>query len=313
MLEQLEHLYQSQLLSFELAQKNYAYLEQVIYRTIRFPGYELRLQYNPARILSTNAKIDTVTLQHRPCFLCPAHMPEAQKGLSYGERYHIFINPYPIFAKHFTVPSREHVPQQIAGRFPDLLNLAFDLPGYTLFYNGPQCGASAPDHFHFQIAPRGIMPVETDVENPNLKQELRHEDYYSIATINNYLRKIIILKASDHQLLIRLFGELNRILEQHIPAQPEPMYNLLAWFDNCQWTVCIFPRKQLRPRQFFAEGHEKVLFSPGSVDMAGLIISPRKEDFEKYSASLLTDLFSQVTVSEEAWQKITVQIKQISL
>lgn len=309
MTEQLENLYRTQLQTFELAQKNYAALEQAVYRTIQFSGYELRLQYNPARILSTNARIDTATLQHRRCFLCTANMPDAQKGIPYGEHYRIFINPYPIFTRHFTVPSREHTPQQMEGRFPDMLNLAFDLPGYTLFYNGGQCGASAPDHFHFQIAPRGIMPTETDVENPDLKQIIRQEDYYSIFTIENYLRRIIVLKASDHKLLVSLFDGLNRILRRHIPSQPEPMYNLLAWFDNCQWTVCIFPRKLLRPRQFFAEGNEKILFSPGSVDMAGLIISPRREDFEKYSAPLLTDLFSQVTIGEETWQKIATQIK----
>lgn len=313
MSEQLEQLFRSQLQTFELAQKNYAHLEQVVYRTIHFPGYEICLQYNPARILSTNAKIDAATLQRRPCFLCSANMSEVQKGIPYGERYHIFINPYPIFSRHFTVPSREHAPQQIEGRFPDMLNLAFDLPGYTLFYNGPQCGASAPDHFHFQIAPRGIMPSETDVENPDLKQIIQQADYYSIATIDNYLRRIIILKASDHRLLTKLFGELNGILQQHIPSGTEPMYNLLAWFDNCQWTVCVFPRKLLRPRQFFAEGDEKVLFSPGSVDMAGLIVSPRKEDFEKYSDTLLTDLFSQVTIGEDTWQKIAARLKQINL
>ncbi len=313
MSEQLEQLFRSQLQTFELAQRNYAHLEQVVYRTIHFPGYDISLQYNPARILSTNAKIDAATLQRRRCFLCSANMPEAQKGIPYGERYHIFINPYPIFPRHFTVPSGEHAPQQIEGRFPDMLNLAFDLPGYILFYNGPQCGASAPDHFHFQIAPRGIMPSEKDVENPDLTRIIRQADYYSIATIDNYLRRIIILKASDHKLLTKLFGELNGILQQYIPSAPEPMYNLLAWFDNCQWTVCVFPRKLLRPRQFFAEGDEKVLFSPGSVDMAGLIISPRQEDFEKYSDTLLTDLFSQVTIGEDTWQKIAARLKQIDL
>lgn len=313
MQEELKRLYRSQLQSFELARKNYAGLEQAAYRTIRLPGYDLRLQYNPARILSTNAKIDAATLQTRRCFLCAENMPEAQKGFPFGERYRIFINPYPIFAEHFTVPSREHAPQQIEGRFADMLDLAFALPGYTLFYNGPRCGASAPDHFHFQIAPGGIMPTETDAENPALRQVIRQEDYYSISTIGGYLRKILILKASDHRLLVRLFGGLDRILCGYIPSEPEPMYNLLAWFDNCQWTVCIFPRKQLRPRQFFEEGDEKVLFSPGSVDMAGLIISPRKEDFEKYSASLLTDLFSQVTVGEEEWQNIVSRIKHEDL
>lgn len=313
MLQEIEELYRSQIRTFTLAQQNFTNLKNVVYRTVHFPEFSLRLQYNPARILSTNARIDTATLQSRACFLCPENMPEAQKGIPYNERYRIFINPYPIFDRHFTVPSREHAPQEIEGRFADMLDLAFDLPGYTLFYNGPQCGASAPDHFHFQIAPRCVMPVETDIENPKLKQIIRQEDYYTVSALNHYLRKILIVKASDKQLLLKLFDGINSILRNFIPSAPEPMYNLLAWFDNCQWTVCIFPRKLFRPWQFFAEGTEKVLFSPGSVDMAGLIITPRQEDFEKYSAPLLTDLFAQVTVGDNTWQEIIHQIQHQTL
>lgn len=313
MQKELENLYNTQLNSFELAGQNYAQLKSVVYRTIPFPDFDLRLQYNPARILSTNAKIDAATLQNRRCFLCPENLAEGQQGICYNGRYNLFVNPYPIFEKHFTAPSQTHTPQQIAGRFTDMLDLAFDLPGYTLFYNGPQCGASAPDHFHFQIAPRHVMPVEKDVENNALRQILRQEDYCSVATLNRYLRKVIILKASDRTLLLHLFNRTSEILQEYIPSNPEPMHNLLAWFDNCQWTVCIFPRKLLRPWQFFAEGAEKVLFSPGSVDMAGLIIAPRQEDFDKYSASLLTDLFAQVTVDEKEWRQIVLQIQNLNI
>lgn len=310
MRQQLEELYHSQLKTFDLAAQNYAGLKNATYRDIHFPGFDIRLQYNPARILSTNAKIDADTLRKRSCFLCPANMPPEQQGFSYNEEYNIFINPYPIFEKHFTVPTTAHSPQQIGQRLGDMLDLAFELPGYTLFYNGPQCGASAPDHFHFQAAPRHIMPTEADVENSSLRLILRQDGHHSIATLNNYLRKILILKASDKQLLLQLFNETNEILQKQFPSDPEPMYNLLAWFDNCQWSVCIFPRKLLRPWQFFAEGDEKILFSPGCVDMAGLIIAPRREDFEKYSASMLADLFGQVSVDEPAWQKILLQIEQ---
>lgn len=313
MLQKLENLYREQLKSFELAGQNFANLKNVVYRTIHIPDFDLRLQYNPARILSTNAKIDAATLQNRPCFFCPGNQGKGQEGISYNGRYHIFVNPYPIFEKHFTVPSQAHTPQAIAGRFTDMLDLAFDLPGYTLFYNGPQCGASAPDHFHFQIAPRQVMPIEQDAENNALREILRQEDYYSISTLNRYLRKVIIMKASDRALLQHLFDRINDILRKHIPSDPEPMYNLLTWFDNCQWTVCIFPRKLLRPWQFFAEGNEQVMFSPGSVDMAGLIITPRQEDFDKYSDSLLADLFAQVTVDEKEWQQIVSQIQKLSL
>ena len=310
---QLEELYRTQLATFELARENYANLQHVTYRTIPIRNFELHLQYNPARIRSTNAKIDAASLQKRPCFFCPENIPQGQEGISYDGCYNLLVNPYPIFDKHFTVPTIHHTPPRIAGRLRDMLNLAFDLPQYTLFYNGPQCGASAPDHFHFQIAPRQTMPTEKDVENEHLQETLQHKDYYHIGTLKNYLRKILILRSSDQELLLSVFEKINQILQHHIPSDPEPMYNLLAWFDNCQWTLCIFPRKLLRPHQFFAEGEEKVLFSPGSVDMAGLIITPRQEDFDKYSETLLTDLFAQVTVDDEVWQTILSQIKKIEL
>lgn len=307
-----EELYQSQLETFELARTNYSHLKNVKWRTIKFSGFDIRLQYNPVRILSTNARIDATTLKERRCFLCPGNMPEEQKGISWNSEYNIFINPYPIFEKHFTAPTVRHTPQQISGRFEDMLALALDLPGYTVFYNGPQCGASAPDHFHFQLAPHNSMPLETDVENTEIRETLIQSSYYSVATLHNYLRKVLVIKASDLSLLSRLFKQISDILSEYIPSEPEPMYNLLAWFDNCQWSVCIFPRRLLRPWQFFAEGEQKILFSPGSVDMAGLIIAPRHEDFERYSPEVLTDLFDQVSPDNETWNKITNRITQLN-
>lgn len=293
---ELKQLYQQQLRDFPLAKENYAALRQVQYRDISPGEYTLRIQYNPARILSTNAKIDKATLQQRKCFLCAEHRPAEQKGIAYGGRYHICVNPYPIFKEHYTVPDDRHVPQLITrDRFEDLLSLAFDFREYTAFYNGPACGASAPDHFHFQLAPRYSMPLEKDTENARLRQMLLRKEYYSVSTLRSYLREVLIVQASDLQLLSDIFLGLQESIGKLVAYTQEPMMNVICWFDNCQWTVCIFPRKQLRPRQFFAEGEEKTLFSPGCVDMAGLIIAPRKEDFDKYSLPLLTDLFRQVT------------------
>lgn len=302
--EELAILHEEQTRDFALARNNYAALKNVVYRNIRLNGFSLRLQYNPARIISTNAKIDQATLQSRKCFLCPAFMPAGQKGIPYGEHYHIFVNPYPIFERHFTVPANEHVPQLIENRFKDLLDLAYDFTDYTTFYNGPASGASAPDHFHFQMAPRHIMPLEEDIENEQIREIIVQKDYYSMARLNHYLREVIILKASDQQLLCQLFGTVQQLIGQTIPYELEPRLNLLAWFDNCQWTVCIFPRKLLRPWQFFAEGDKQMMFSPGCVDMAGLLITPRKEDFDKYTPDVLADLFSQVTIDNQSMEKI---------
>lgn len=305
----LENLFREQVQSFVLARQNYAALEQVIYRDLPCSGFRITLQYNPARMISTNAKLDSDTLESRKCFLCRSNMPREQKGIPFGERYHIYINPYPIFAKHFTVPADQHAPQRIEGRFEDMLDLSFELKEYTVFYNGADCGASAPDHFHFQVAPRHVMPLEEDADNDRLLETIVKEDFHSIYVLRDYLRKVIIFRASDRWRLSALFNRLMGILRETVPCETEPMVNLLCWFDNCQWTVCIFPRRLRRPWQFFAEGEEKILFSPGCVDMAGLIIAPRREDFNRYSGELLTDLFSQVSIDDAAWATLLRQIK----
>lgn len=306
--EELNELYRSQLVDFELARKNFANLKNVIYRDIPFDGFRITLQFNPDRILSTTAKIDPATLKQRKCFLCPAHLPAGQKGISYNGRYNLFVNPYPIFEKHFTVPDKTHSPQLIEGRLRDILSLARDLPSSTLFYNGPKSGASAPDHFHFQAAQRHVMPLEQDAGNRAITLELVKKTDYTISTIRQYLRKAILFKSADPDILSRLFQHTLRIIGQHIPYEQEPMINLLCWHEDRTWTICVLPRKAIRPWQFFAEGDEQILFSPGCVDMAGLVIVPRKEDFDKYTPALLADLFGQVTPDDEVWESICREV-----
>ena len=309
--DKLIQLHQQQLRNFELARKNFKALGQVVYRKLSALDFHIALQYNPARMISTYANVAPEALKARPCFLCKEHMPPGQEGIPYGEHYHIFINPYPIFEKHFTVPSNTHSPQAIDNRFEDMLNLAFDFQDYTIFYNGPECGASAPDHFHFQMAPRHIMPLEEDTENRQLTDTLCRKEFYTISTLKEYLRKVLILKTGERRLLPGLFGQIRQIIGKYIPCQQEPMINLLCWYAQDQWTVCIFPRSARRPRQFYAEGEEKIMFSPGCVDMAGLIITPREEDFRRYNIPLLSDLFGQITAQPSAWQEIITQIKTL--
>ena len=150
--------------------------------------------------------------------------------------------------------------------------------------------------------------MEEDAANEELRRYLVKKDYYSVSILKDYLREVILLQASDSHLLSVLFRQTMEIIGRSIPFEEEPMINLLGWFDNCQWTVCLFPRRTRRPRQFYAEGTEKILFSPGCVDMAGLIISPREEDFRKYSAGLLTDMFSQVTAGPDSWEAIQKEL-----
>ena len=309
----LEELHKNQMLCFELANQNFSGLQQAIYREISFENFTIRLQYNPARIRSTNAKLDQATIQKRPCFLCHENMPKMQEGVAYANRYHIFVNPYPIFHRHFTVPTDAHTPQNIVPHLEDFWQLALDYPSYTVFYNGPGCGASAPDHCHFQMVPRNQMPLEQDIHNSNLKKNIQEKDNYSLSILENYLREVIILQVSDKNLLSSLFMEIYNQLSLFIPKSEEPMMNLLCWFEKDRWTLCIFPRNLGRPKQFFAEDDEKILFSPGCVDMAGLIIAPRKEDFERYTGDLLADLFKQVSLTPDQRKTMIQKLKGISL
>lgn len=296
-----EQLYISLLENFKVAQTNFLNLRKALYRKLQGDHFLLKLQYNPERIRSTAAQIDEKTLKERKCFLCPAHLLPGQKGVPYGSRYTIFINPYPIFDRHFTIPDQSHIPQLIEGRFGDMLRLAKDFPCYTLFYNGPRCGASAPDHFHFQMASQGVMPVEKEIENWTV---LQNNPSYQIGTIENYLRKIIILKSNQRIVLENLFLQILSLLRKNIPSEPEPMINLLCWYTSSHWNVIIFPRRGLRPRQFYAAGEDKILFSPGCVDFAGLLVTPRKEDYNRYTPELLEELFGQLTLTDETWGKI---------
>lgn len=307
--EQLEQLHNTQMEEFELAAHHFGELKQVKVRNIECNGFTFVLQHNPTRMLSTAAKVDAQSLKERKCFLCPQQMPATQKGIPYGTRYNLFINPYPIFPRHFTVPDRTHCLQLFDGRIDDMLSMAETFTAYTVFYNGPQSGASAPDHFHFQLAQRHIMPIESDTAQERIiaKSPTAH-----IATIDNYLRKVILLHSTDKQQLCELFGRIVDIIAQVQPNTPEPMMNILAWYDCKTWTVALFPRRQHRPWQFFAEGKEHILFSPGCVDFAGLLIIPRQEDFMLHTPETLADLFGQLTVTDETWVKLENELHQLT-
>lgn len=308
-----ESFFQAQLAGWPLARDNYARLHRVRYKAVAFPGYEIRIQCNPDRIQSAAARIDPASLRQRACFLCRENMPPEQGSLSYNDRFDIRVNPYPIFARHFTVPARCHTDQLIGGYFEDMVDLAADFPDYSVFYNGPRSGASAPDHLHFQLAPREEIPLVGDIRRltpaglsssgtpPGTTAppgDLRVE------TLPGYIRKNIILRSTGRQRLIRGFYALMERLGSLAGAEPEPMINLFVWRRHEEWYVVLFLRSRHRPWQFFAEGAGQVLFSPGCIDFAGLVIAPRPVDFERYDAPLLRDLFEQLTWGTPLWEQL---------
>ena len=305
-LESLKHqvdvLFEDQLQHWDLARDNYRGLQKAVTKQIPFSGHAgIRVQYNPERIYSTSAKVDPKSIRERPCFLCPAFLPVQQKAVPFNHDYLVLVNPFPIFPWHLTIPYRDHVPQKLAGRFKDMLDLARALDNFVVFYNGPRCGASAPDHFHFQAGNKGFMPIEADFEAP-LKVLVAEKDGSKVWSFENYLRHALVFTSDDAQWLEEKMDLALRVLSGFDPGHDEPMMNILASWNNDHWRIFLFPRKTHRPWQFFAEGPEQILLSPAAVDMGGVLIIPRQEDFDKLDLQSSRDIFSQVTLDAQHWE-----------
>ncbi len=237
-------------------------------------NFSVKVQYNPARIISTEAKIDIENIEERPCFLCEHNRPNEQRGITFLDKYVILCNPYPILKNHITIPLYSHVPQRIRNKIGDMLILAEELPDYIVFYNGPKCGASVPDHFHLQAG----------FKTPELLQG------------DNELRSCMIIEGNNISESQELFEEIYKYLRSIQPDEEEPMLNIIAFMENNRYKIHVFPRKAHRPKQFYEEGSKKLLVSPGALDMAGTIITVREEDFNKIEKQDVEDIYVQLSL-----------------
>lgn len=295
-------LLKEQLKVWDLAQTNYKNLSTVQSKEVGFGAFKVRVQFNPARITSSAAKVDAKSIQERKCFLCPTNLPQVQKGIAFEGRYQILVNPFPIFPEHFTIPAYEHVDQLIFDRFEDMLTFTELLDEYTLFYNGPKCGASAPDHIHFQAGSRGFMPIERDVKNVE-KEVLLKEDDLEVYALKNYLRNSFLIKSTDKNQATSFFKKLYSTLEIK-DGEQEPMINVIAWFENGIFYVIVLPRKIHRPSCFFAEGEANILISPASVDLGGVFITPQEKDFNKIVAQDIEEILKEICIDDITFDKI---------
>lgn len=302
--KEVEDLINGQLIEWQLAKNNYAGLKQVMTREINFENnFKVKIQFNPERMRSSAAKVDAKSIQERNCFLCQANLPAEQHGIVFLNNYLILVNPFPIFTRHLTIPLKKHTDQLIEGHFEEMLLLAQSLSDYVVFYNGPRCGASAPDHFHYQAGNKGFMPIEDEFETLS-KTLLKQTEDGEIYAIDNYLRQTIVITGSDKNIICKWFNQVFEFLKNIIPSDPEPMLNILtSWTEN-KWQVFIFPRKKHRPEQFFKEGEAQILLSPASVDFGGVLITPRQEDFNKLNEHLIRDIYKQVTIGEVEWELV---------
>ncbi len=288
-----------------LAKANYEGLKKVKTKVLTAGGFALKVQFNPERIKSSAAKVDKESIAARPCFLCSRNLPSEQRGLPFHEKYTILVNPFPIFSEHLTIPHVDHVEQRIAGRFGDLLTLAEALEDFVVFYNGPKCGASAPDHFHFQAGIKGLMPIENDFSSKRFTRASKVDEGLAVHRWTGYGRSLLTLTGKNREKLMAKFHEFLTVFSAMQQEEPEPMLNILCYVENGEWVVHLFPRKKHRPRQYFEEGDKQILLSPASVDLGGVLITPREEDFKKIEAEDIFDIFWQVCVHQDDLDKLT--------
>ena len=238
--------------------------------------------------------MDKDAVKQRPCFLCPDHLPSEQLRLPFGDRYLILCNPYPIFRHHLTIPACEHTPQRIQSRLVDMLELSRQLPNFTLFYNGPRCGASAPDHFHFQAVPWGDMPVDQEIETHT--KLLLVEKETSLNTFSLGSRNGFVIRSSLIPDAVSMFEKLCTWLPVSIEDEV-PMMNLFVHYEKQAWSLLAVVRKKHRPWQYTAAEPDRFLSSPGAADLGGVFVTVRESDFNRADALLINDVYQQVCFS----------------
>lgn len=306
--EAVNKLFELQCNDWQLCRENYNQLKNIKIKEFRFGSYKIKAQFNPGRIVSTSAKVDPQSIKERKCFLCEENLPPEQKGIIYEDSYSILVNPFPIFPLHLTLTSLKHQQQRIIDTFPDLLNFSLDLSkDFTIIYNGPRCGASAPDHLHFQAGNKFFMPIDDEADliaNEFGEIIIDTEDIVALA-VDDGLRKFLLFESFKKDLLIELFNKFYKLYSELMNDNQEPLLNIISFYDDeFGWRVIIFLRAKHRSHHYFEEGEKQILVSPASIDLGGVCIFPKEEDFNKVNDQLIKEIFSEVFIDKSVLNQL---------
>ena len=307
-----DHLFNSQLNSWKLLKKHYDALKNIKTKIFWFDGYKIKVQFNPDRMKSTSALVDDKSVANRKCFLCLNNLPEQQKAILLLDNFLLLCNPYPIFSQHFTISLLKHESQRIEDNFEELLELTKLLdPGFTLIYNGPACGASAPDHLHFQAGTKFFMPIENDIQQ--IKNDYGNivylEDKIRVSSINDGIRRLILIESDEKLKITRAFKKIFDELNNYSVSLVEPMMNIICSYDmEFGWSVIIFLRSKHRPECFYSEEPKKIIVSPAAIDLGGVLVTPRKEDFAKIEKDFVRIVLDEVSLHKETFSSLTKKL-----
>ena len=293
--ESIEALHEQQTAAVKVMCENFAALKGVESRDFNFGPMKVRAVYNPARAVSSAAKVDKATIAARPCFLCAANRLEGQQSVNcLNDRYEVLVNPYPIFKRHFVIASKEHEPQAIEGRVGDMWELARELEGYTVFYNGPRCGASAPDHLHFQAVPSAELPLWEALQKTAL-QPMAAESEAVLSKAVGLPIDVMVIDAVTADGADRLMEALLPFLPISDSEEWEPRFNLLATSMKSMVRMAVVPRPCHRPSFYTGDPTDEsgMTVSPASVDVAGVLVMPRRIDFDRLDEKTIRTIFNE--------------------
>ncbi len=304
--EEVNELLGQQLSEWPQAADNYAALAGVRVKEFDVDGMHFKVQFNPARAVSSGAKVDAASIKARKCFLCSENRPSVQRGIEWNDDYTILVNPFPIFPRHLTIPCNRHVPQAVEGSVVDMLRLAQELRGYTVFYNGARCGASAPDHFHFQAGNSDFLPLAANLDGVEMKKLLTHHDSTLYLVDSLPIKMFVIDAATPAEGNVLSIALLNAM---PVPdGDYEPMLNMLAYATSSGTRLVMVPRKRHRPSFYGTEGDDCMLLSPASVDMGGVFITPRLCDFERFDTGTIRRVIDELCLNGQEINSIAEKL-----
>jgi hypothetical protein len=289
----------------------YLSLDNIQIKNFEINHSKVYVQFNPGRITSTSARVDPKSIGERKCILCPENLPADQKGILYKD-YIILCNPFPIFPEHFTIASTRHFPQNILGSFADFVALTKDLSdNYIVFYNGPKCGASAPDHLHFQAGTKDYLPL---IKNYNIHKErfaqvIYLENNTQVSQVNDGLRKMILIEGDSSENIQKTFSNLYIKLEQTYLSDEEPLMNIIGSYENNVFRIIIILREKHRSSSFYDEGEKNMMISPAAVDLGGIVITPLEKDFIRINKEDIIKIFNEVVLREDRFRRLIDLIK----
>jgi hypothetical protein len=291
--QQIDTLFKEQGRSWPRLARGVEGLAQAQTRQVRIDWFDVYVRHIPHRVVSTTAAVDRESIAKRPCFLCAGNLDPEERGIEFSRDYTIYCNPFPIVNHHLTIVHREHGIQHIAGEVGAMLDIAAGLPGYFVIYNGPECGASAPDHMHFQAGLRDLFPIEKDTATVRGLM------------VPRYARNVFVFRDTDP---LRLAGQIERTVEalsRVTHKHPEPLVNIAVFYEHERWTAYVFPRGKHRPQVFYSG---ELTVSPASIDLCGIFVVPLERDFSRITGEDIASIFREVTLPDDVFEEVAAKL-----